>query len=43
MLYLEETVKGIKTDRILPPVEIKYILKDCLKHGLRAGSCILNW
>ena len=43
MLYFEETMKGIKTGRILPPVEIKYILKDCLKHGLRTGYCILNW
>jgi len=43
MLYLEETVKGEKTGRKLLPVEIQYVLKDCLKYGLCDGYCILNW
>ena len=43
MLYLEETVKGVKTGRKLPPVEIQYVLKDCVKYGLCEGYCILNW
>ncbi|MDH4127109.1 MAG: DUF3850 domain-containing protein [Spirochaetota bacterium] len=43
ILYLEEVVNGVKTGRSLPPVEIKYMLKDCAKYGLRDGYCILNW
>jgi ParB family chromosome partitioning protein len=43
MLILEETVKGVKTGRKLAPVEIQYVLKDCLKYGLCDGYCILNW
>lgn len=43
MIYLEETVNGVKTGRKLNPVEIQYVLKDCLKYGLCEGYCILNW
>jgi len=42
MLYLEETVKGEYTGRILPPFEIMYILTGG-KYGLNIGYCIINW
>jgi hypothetical protein len=42
MLYLEETVNGIHTGRILSPKEIKYILHGG-KYGLEQGYCILCW
>jgi len=43
MIYLEETVNGVNTGRKLPPIELQYVLKDCLKYGLCDGYCILNW
>jgi len=43
ILILMETVNGLLTGRRLRPVEIKYVLKDCLKYGLSDGYCVLNW
>lgn len=42
MVYLEETVNGIYTGRILPPLEIMYILTGG-KFGLQEGYCIFSW
>ena len=41
MLYLEEVVQGIKTGRVLPPKEVKYILSGG-KYGLEEGYCIMQ-
>ena len=45
MVYLQETINGIKTGRELPPIEIRYILKDTDggKYGLCQGHCIFCW
>ena len=42
MVHLEEVVKGIKTGRSLPPVEIKYVISGG-KFGLSKQYCIFNW
>ena len=42
MLHLEESVNGVKTGRILPPLEIQYILFGGI-YGLKQGYCIINW
>ncbi|MFW6219336.1 MAG: DUF3850 domain-containing protein [bacterium] len=42
IVYLEETVNGIKTGRKLPPLEIKYVLLGG-KYGLDENYCIFNW
>jgi hypothetical protein len=42
ILYLEETVYGIKTGRSLPPLRIQYILYGG-KYGLDENYCIINW
>ncbi len=42
IIYLEEVIKGVKTGRSLPPMEIQYVLKGG-KYGLSEGFCIINW
>ncbi|MBW2645071.1 MAG: DUF3850 domain-containing protein [Deltaproteobacteria bacterium] len=41
IVYLEETVKGIKTGRVTDGFEITYVLKDYA--GLEPGYCIFCW
>ena len=42
MIYLLETVNGIKTGRETDGFEIKYILHGG-KHGLDKNYCVINW
>jgi ASC-1-like (ASCH) protein len=42
IVYLEETVQGVKTGRQLPSLEIMYVLKGG-KYGLEENYCIINW
>jgi len=42
MVYLLESVGGIKTGRVMDSVEIKYILHGPA-FGLPDGYCIFNW
>lgn len=42
MLYLEETVNGVKTGRKLPAFEIQYVFYGG-KYGLNKDYCIINW
>jgi ASC-1-like (ASCH) protein len=41
MVYLEETVNGIKTGRKLPQKEIVYILHGG-KYGIETGYCVMQ-
>ena len=42
IIYLQETVKGLRTGRKLPPMEIRYILYGGV-YGLDKNYCIINW
>jgi len=42
MVYLQEIIDGVLTDRDLPPIEIQYVLHGGV-HGLDQGYCIFNW
>ena len=42
MVYLEETVEGVRTGRISPPLEIQYVWLG-EKYGLGKNYCIFNW
>lgn len=42
MLHLEEVVMGVKTGRMLPHMEVKYVLHGG-DYGLDPEYAILNW
>ena len=42
IVHLEETVKQVKTGRVIPRLEIRYIFKGG-KYGLSDDYVIFNW
>jgi ASC-1-like (ASCH) protein len=40
---LHETVNGVFTKRIIPNLEIRYILTNTPEYGLMPGYCIFCW
>lgn len=42
IVNLEEVVNGVKTGRVIPNLEIQYVLQGG-KYGLPDGYCIFNW
>ena len=43
LVFLEESVNGIKTGRMIGGLRIKYVLRDCKEWGLLGGYCIFTW